>query len=292
MSILIVASGEPRVGKSVIAAAIAWRMAREGQAVTLARLSGDADAVDDAATFATLEGVTSPGTPLDTASLAGAGSMSDIVVEAPAGDVASIAAQLSGKVLVVATPTSSVLDAGTGGASAGTIVTRAPLADVAVVASRQGVIAVLPEDRVLAAPSVDDIASAVSARWLLDAEPRGSIDRIMIGTIASDAGEPYFGARDRKAVVTRYDKTDVQLAALLTDMELLVLTGGGEPSPYLIDRVRGTREDISVVLAEDDTVGVMRDIEALYGASRFDGAGKMLRAAAMLDAANFPISFD
>jgi BioD-like phosphotransacetylase family protein len=154
------------------------------------------------------------------------------------------------------------------------------------------VLAALPEDRVLAAPSVEDIARAVEARWLAEAQPRGSIDRVMIGTVASDAASPYFGARDRKAVVTRYDKTDIQLAALLTDVDLLVLTGGGEPSPYLMDRVHGTREDISVVVAEEDTVDAMRAIEGLYGASRFDGSGKMLRAAELLDEAGCPVTFD
>jgi BioD-like phosphotransacetylase family protein len=290
VSILIVASAEPRVGKSVIAAAIAWRMARDGRPVTLARLAGDDAAAADAATFANLDDLTSPGAPVEAAALAGLGDMADVVVEAPAGPIAAIAAQIGANVLLVATPTSPSLDAGA--TSVGTIVSRVPAADVNTVASRQGVIAVLPEDRVLAAPSVDDIASTINARWLAEAEPRGSIDRVMIGTIASDAGSPYFGARERKAVVTRYDKTDVQLAALLTDMELLVLTGGGEPSPYLIDRVRGTREDISVVVADDDTVGVVRAIEGLYGASRFDGAGKMLRAAELLDAANVPVTFD
>jgi BioD-like phosphotransacetylase family protein len=83
----------------------------------------------------------------------------------------------------------------------------------------------------------------------------------------------------------------VQLAALLTDVDLLVLTGGGDPSPYLMDRVRGTRDDISVVVAAEDTVDTMRAIEGLYGASRFDGAGKMLRAAQLLDQAGCPVTF-
>jgi BioD-like phosphotransacetylase family protein len=289
VSILIVASSEPGVGKSLIAAAIAYRMAGAGQPVSLARLAGDANAAADAATFAQLEGVVSPGKPLVSGDLRAVASVADIVVEAPAGEVDALAAELDAKVLAVTSPTTPALESTR---SLGTIVTRVRAADAPAVASREGVIALLPEDRVLAAPSVDDIVRAVEARWLIDATPRGSIDRVMIGTIASDAASPYFGARDRKAVVTRYDKTDVQLAALLTDVELLVLTGGGEPSPYLVDRVQGTRDDISVVVAREDTVDTMRVIEGLYGGSRFDGAGKMLRAAELLDEAGLPITFD
>jgi len=289
VSILIVASSEQGAGKSVIAAAIAYRIAGMGRAVSLVRLAGDETAAADAATFAQLEGVVSAGAPLASTDIASVAAVADVVAEAPAGSVDGLAAQLDASVLVVATATSQTLDAER---SVGTIVTRVRAGDVPAVASRQGVIAVLPEDRALAAPSVDDIARAIQARWLVDATPRGSIDRVMIGTIASDAASPYFAARDRKAVITRYDKTDVQLAALLTDVELLVLTGGGEPSPYLIDRVQGTRDDISVVVAEDDTVDTMRAIEGLYGGSRFDGTGKMLRAAQLLDEAGCPVTFD
>jgi hypothetical protein len=58
-----------------------------------------------------------------------------------------------------------------------------------------------------------------------------------------------------------------------------------------MDRVQGTRDDISVVVAHDDTVATMRAIEGLYGGSRFDGAGKMLRAVELLDAAGMPVTF-
>ncbi len=73
-------------------------------------------------------------------------------------------------------------------------------------------------------------------------------------------------------------------------MELLVLTGGGQPSPYLLDRVSGTRDDISVLLAEAGTVDAMRSIEGLFGRSRFEGQGKLERAVELLDEAGVTIS--
>ena len=288
MSILIVASSEPGVGKSLISAALTYRMARAGGAVTLARLSGDESAARDAVVFAGLDSISSPGRPLGVEDLTAVSAVADVVVEAPAGSVRELEQALSASVVTVGNSTSAEVDAAT---TVGAIVTRVDPVHLSAVASRQGVLAALAEDRVLAAPSVDDIAAAVHARWLAEADPRGSIDRVMIGTISSDAASPYFANRERKAVITRYDKTDVQLAALLTDVHLLVLTGGGEPSPYLLDRVQGTRDDISVIVAGDDTVDTMRIIEGLYGGSRFDGTGKMLRAAELLDRAGVPVVF-
>lgn len=282
MAVIIVASREAGAGRSLVAAAIAYRMQRDGRAVTLVRLAGDDGADEDASTFASIEGIVVMGAAVaadDVASLSG-----DIVAEAPAGDVSELVSRLDVKVVEVRAHGEAALDMDAG-RRAGVVITRAPASEVAAIAGGHGVTAVLPEDRVLAAPSARDIARAINARRLMTADEARSIDRVMIGTVASDAASPYFGNRERTCVVTRFDKTDIQLAALLTDVACMVLTGGGEPSPYLIDRVTSAREEISLLLARGTTVEVMRAIEPLYGRSRFDGAGKMMRAVELLDEA-------
>lgn len=279
MAVLIVASSEPRVGRSMIAAALAYRLARDGRPATLIRLTGDDSADADARAFASLDQLSSgsPATPADIKTLATNG---NVIVEAPPGDVSTLASDLSARIIDVRGPSSAPLT----GAS-GAIVTGVPGAEAATITRGDGVLAVLPEDRTLAAPSVADIAAALKGKWLIENESHGAIGRVMIGTVASDAASPYFGARDRKCVVTRYDKTDIQLAALWTDMELLVLTGGGQPSPYLLDRVSNNHDDVSVLLAEAGTVDAMRSIEGLFGRSRFSGQGKLERAVELLDEA-------
>ena len=286
MSVLLIASSEPRAGRSLIAAAIAYRIGRAGTAVTLARLDGDESAAPDAAAFAALEGIVTPGKPVsaaDAAKLSG-----DVVLEAPAGSVKALADALKARVIAVGHAQSAAIDAPPS-TFAGSIVARVAAADLAAVGARAGVLAVLAEDRTLAAPSVGDVAAALKARWLAGEGDRGSFDRVMIGTISSDAASPYFGNRARTCVITRFDKTDVQLAALQTDIECLVITGGGEPSPYLLDRVRSTRDEIAVLLAPDSTVETMRAIEGLYGTSRFEGNGKLACAVELLDEAKFHI---
>ncbi len=287
MPALIVASSEPRAGRSLIAAAVAYRLGRDGKPVTLARLGGDDGAAADAVTFAALEGITAPAAPVDPAAVATL--PGDLVLEAPAGSVKQLVVTLTARVLVVGGGSPAPVDAPPD-AVIGTIVTRVPAADVEAVVRRAGVLAGLAEDRVLAAPSVADIAAALRARSLGNGDDTVTIDRVMIGTVASDAAGPYFGNRERTCVVTRFDKTDIQLAALNTDLQCLVLTGGGEPSPYLLDRVAGHRPGVAVLLAEDDTVASMRAIEPLFTASRFDGGGKLLRAVELLDEAGVSIT--
>jgi hypothetical protein len=286
-SIYVVVSAEPRAGRSLVAAALAYRMTREGKAVTLARLDGDESAAPDARVFASIEQLVTPAMPVqanDVKSLTG----DVIVLEAPAGPAKQIVEQLKARAIVVGGPASAETDA-PAKAIAGRVVTRVPSSQVATVGQRAGVMAVLAEDRVLAAPSVASIAAALEARELHRGETDATIERVMIGTVASDAATPYFGNRERTCVVTRFDKTDIQLAALVTDVECMVLTGGGEPSPYLIDRVQGMRDEVALLLTDRNTVDAMRALEGLYGGSRFDGEGKLLRAVELLDAASAPV---
>ncbi len=285
MSVLLVASAQPRSGRSMIAAAMAYRMARDGKPVTLARLAGDDSAEHDARTFASIEYLSAPAAPMtadDASTLTG-----DMILEASAGSVAAIAAQLNARVLAVETPSSGQTDAPSD-ALVGTIVTNVPSAEVETVSKRSNVLAILPEDRILAAPSIAEIAAALNATWLHQTEDNASIDRVMLGTVASDAASPYFGNRERKCVITRFDKTDIQLAALLTDLACMVITGRGEPSPYLIDRVAGRREEVALLESPGSTVETMTALEPLFGHSRFDGAGKLARAVALLDDAKVP----
>ena len=211
------------------------------------------------------------------------------MLEAPAGSVKALADALKARVIAVGLATSPP-STRRQRRSPASIVTRVPASDAAAVSARAGVLAVLAEDRMLAAPSVRDIAAALNARWLTPAKSHGSFDRVMIGTVSSDAASPYFGNRERTCVITRFDKTDIQLAALQTDIECLVITGGGEPSPYLIDRVRGTRDEIAVLLARrlhrrDDAAPSSRSTAPAASTAH----GKLARAVELLDEAGAPV---
>ena len=246
---------------------------------------GDDSASPDAAAFSALEGIVTPGRPIaqqDLTQLTG-----DLVLEAPPGDVAELARALDARVVSVATGTTDA--AASDARRAGTVLTQ--VTSGAAARAGDSPVAVLREDRLLAAPAVADIAGALDAEWLAGSEQSYAIERVMIGTVASDAAAPYFGERRRTCIITRFDKTDIQLAALQTDLECLVLTGGGEPSPYLLDRVRGGRDQVAVLRTGRSTVEAVRAVEGLYTRSRFEGQRKLERAVQLLDEAAFEVAF-
>ena len=268
MARILVASSTPGVGATTVAVGLAHRFAYAGHDVRIERLAGDSRAASDAAVFATLEFCSSTGTPVD-ADAVPDGAV--VVIEAPAGaDAAALASRLGAKLVAV--------DGGSGAPSGAalTITNRA----------RKGGARTLPEDRLLAAPTVGQIAETARARVLVRSQEGDSavIEHIVIGAISHDSADTYFERFPRKAVVCRAEKTDLGLAALLTGAEVLVLSGGHDPSPYLLDRA-GASRTTTVLLAPEGTVETVRDIEGLYGTAPFSHAAKVERAGELMAAA-------
>jgi BioD-like phosphotransacetylase family protein len=86
-------------------------------------------------------------------------------------------------------------------------------------------------------------------------------------------------------VVTRAEKVDIVLSALRAGgTECLILTGGSDPSPYILDRVAAARST-TLLLAPEGTVETVRDIEGSFGLSAFAGGAKIERAGMLMAAA-------
>ena len=270
---LILVAGTAEAGASTVAAGLAHRLAHAGRSVRLERLAGDARAEADASAFAALEFARSEGTPVEASDLAAEGD-EIVIAEAPAGaDGEALAAELGARLIAV-----SRADAAESPAANG----RVALATHA----RMGTPLALPEDRLLAAPTVGTLIEASGAQVIArSTEGDAAIcEHIVVGPIAPDAGDAYFARFPRSAVVTRAAKVDIALAALRVEPECLILSGGGEPSPYLLDRVASSRRT-TLLLAPEGTVETVRDIEGSFGRSAFAGEVKAERAGELMAAA-------
>ena len=269
MPLILVAGTEEGAGVTTLAVGLAHRIAYGGHEVTLARIAGDARAEGDAHLFATIGVAEASGQPVTETSLDLLASGTGIVVaEAPAGaDTAALASRLGARLVLIGRAGASVP------AGATFIVNHARTA---------GPLA-LPEDRLLAAPSVAQIVQASGATVLSRSIAGDSavLEHIVIGAISHDSDVPYFQRFPRKAVVTRAERVDIVLSALRTETECLVLTGGGDPSPYIIDRVAASRTT-TLLLAPHGTVETVREIEGTFGRSAFAGEAKVQRIGALI----------
>ena len=265
---VIVVAGEPGAGATTVAVGLAHRIAHAGRAVRVARLDGDGRAGADAAAFAALDFAEA----VDAAGIAGANGDAATIVEAPAGtDGAAVAAEHGARLVTVAREGS---DAPDGGAL-----------HLATHADGGGPLRI-PEDRVLAAPLVGQLVEASRARVIVrSVEGDAAIcQHIVVGPIAPVVGDDYFGRYPRSAVVTRAEKVDVALAAMRVDPVCLILSGGSEPSPYLLDRVAASRAT-TLLVAPEGTVETVRDIEGSFGRSPFAHEAKVERIGELMAAA-------
>jgi hypothetical protein len=282
---------------------MALRLAYEGHRVLALRLgaTGNAGADEDAAYFAGLPfGRGRGGTPVRpdevAAVIAEGGRPVDLLFLEDAGDGSgqAIAAQPETRVLAVIRgdprTQGEALTAAVeqlGDRLAGVVAIGVPERDVRAAqgaATQFGIptLAVVPEDRTLYAPTIGDVVEALDAEVILGDPPTDQIiEHMMIGPLTADPSDPYFKRRRNKAVITRSDKTDLQLAALHTQTDVLILTGGFPPSPYTIDRAAG--EEVPILLTRAGTPESVARLADVFGGSRFNNESKLKRLRELLE---------
>lgn len=296
MSTLLIASLAPGEGRTTVVAGLGASLAQDDRSVLLLRVRSssdpDAAAEDDARALAAVPGCTAGRAAVsEQDALAQAADADVCIIEAPAGAPGELASRLSAKVILVSqaaddqrlgdlkTTASSL-----GDALVGVIITRQPvrrLASVRTALEERGLssLGVLPEDRLLAGPTVRELAEALHASPLFEnGEQDEALEHVMIGPISSDPGQPYFLQHGSKAVIHRSDKMDLHLAALATEPECLILTGVQQPSPYLIDRLTGGDLEITVLQVPATTPNAVEALDELYTSTRFTGRRKLERA--------------
>jgi BioD-like phosphotransacetylase family protein len=276
MPALQVLSTTPLSGKTTIAVALARGLANDGVRVRLARVGSGEAAAEDAATFAEYLFATAEVRPLT--SVPAVPRDQTAIVELDAG--AQPAAKWPAIIVTADAPSEADRNLAQllGDSLVGSIATDiAPTAieDVARELTNGGmrVLAVIPEDRVLASPSVGEIGATLGARVLYAGEnEREVVEDVLLAPVFLDPARAHFRRFAAKAVLAPFNKTDLHLVAIETQAACLVITGGRDPSPYVLDRAQG--EPTTVYLTDRDTPGTVAALSGVWSGTRFRGERK------------------
>lgn len=176
------------------------------------------------------------------------------------------------------------------GSLLGVVINAVPASRVAPVhdklaAALQGqgikVLGILPEDRALFTVSVAELAKHIEGKVLNCQQVTGElVENIMVGAMCIDPGPLYFGRKANKAVVTRGDRPDIQMAALETPTRCVVLSGGTQPMPVV--RRRADLKNVALVSVPTDTLSTVAKIEEVFTTARFRQPRKLGRLDALL----------
>ena len=126
------------------------------------------------------------------------------------------------------------------------------------------VLGLVPESRLMSAPTVEEVARCVDGEIRLFPE-KGEVlvEAIMVGGWPLDEGAFVFSRRSHKAVVVRADRPDLQMAALATSTACIVLTGGLEPVQYVV--YEAEQSGTPLVWTRLPTLEAMKRLEGVAG---------------------------
>jgi len=126
------------------------------------------------------------------------------------------------------------------------------------------VFGVIPEDRVLQAVTVSEIAEHLGGEVLCAQEKiEELVEEFMVGAMSQEHALRYFRRKQNKAVITGGDRPDIQLAALETATKCIILTGNFRPSPIVL--ARAEELGVPMILADVDTYSAVDRMEELIG---------------------------
>ncbi len=286
MAVLQIVASRERAGKTAVAVAIARGLAAHGR-VRLVRAGAGDSARADAISFASYLFVSTPGVAVDTAALSGFSADETVIVEADAGATPMTGAATLVVVRTTASDEDKALAASLGDRLIGTIATDVPATEIETVAreltnSGMRPLALLPEDLMLAAPSVGEIRAILNAKVLYEGEnDLEVVEDVLLSPVYADPARPHFRRFASKAVLAPFNKTDFHLAAIETQAACLVITGGHDPSPYVVDRAQG--EATTVLLAPHETPETLSEMSDVWLTSRFRGERKADAIYALLE---------
>ncbi len=247
MGVLFVVSAQEAAGKTALCAGLAINFSNEGRKVGyLKSPSEKVDAAGDIAFMKQIPGVNS-------VDETGAKEYDVVLMEgrlgAGAADEASVAAYAAAKeslAKVIAVEAYSGGDSrflgvyqGFGRNFLGVVLNKVPPSQLERVrneavsrlaAAGLTLLGVIPENRVLLAITVGELADSLGGKILNSPDKSGElVENYMLGALVVDSGLDYFGRKSKKAAIIRQDRPDMQLAALETPTACLVLGGSEKP---------------------------------------------------------------
>jgi BioD-like phosphotransacetylase family protein len=140
----------------------------------------------------------------------------------------------------------------------------------------------LPRREQLQAISVGELAQVLEGEFLvLPDKSAVLIEQMVVGAMSVDQALPRIRrVRGTKAVITGGDRADIQLAALETSTQCLVLTGHLRPVPEVLQRAEAS--GVPVLLVRENTLETVEAIDRVFGKTRLGQAPKLEQFQEML----------
>jgi uncharacterized protein len=136
------------------------------------------------------------------------------------------------------------------------------------------VLGMLPRSNLLRSVSVGELVHQLKAEVLCRHDRMDlMVETLSIGAMNVNSALKYFSKAHNMAVVTGGDRTDIQLAALETSTQCLILTGHLPPSPTVLSRAEDL--EIPILSVDLDTLATVEIVDRTFGQVRLQESVKV-----------------
>jgi uncharacterized protein len=136
------------------------------------------------------------------------------------------------------------------------------------------ILGLMPRSALLRSATVQDLVEQLNAEVLCRADRLDlMVESLSIGAMNVNSALKYFRKGHNMAVVTGGDRTDIQLAALETSTQCLILTGQMRPHPDVISRAEDL--EIPILSVDLDTLTTVEIVDNAIGQVRIHEPRKL-----------------
>jgi len=129
------------------------------------------------------------------------------------------------------------------------------------------VLGMLPKSDLLRSVSVGELVNQLQAEVLCRPDRLDLlVESLAIGAMNVNAALRYFGQRRNMAVVTGGDRVEIQLAALESSTQCLILTGKLPPAPFILTKAEEL--EIPILSVDLDTLTTVEIVDRTFGQVR------------------------
>ena len=136
------------------------------------------------------------------------------------------------------------------------------------------VLGCIPRNSLLRSVSVAELTRQLDAKVLCCEDHLDlMVQDLKIGAMNVNSALRFFSAGKHMAVVTGGDRTDIQLAALETSTNCLILTGQVPPNSMVVSRAQDL--ELPILSVDMDTLKTVEIIDQTFGQVRLQDAAKI-----------------
>lgn len=154
------------------------------------------------------------------------------------------------------------------------------------------ILGILPHDSIVGSVKVEELNDMLGGKVLCGQNRLDNlVEHFLIGAMQVDKAMEYFKRTRNNAVIVGGDRADIQLSAIESGTECLVLTGNLYPNDIIL--ARAEQRGVPILVVREDTYSIAKRVERLSVRLRLRDKAKVAHGIALImENVDFPLLYE